>query len=89
MNKTEKRREITKQFLTYITEQFPQYEICDDGDGGRMYFQPSGNTNGNDYIEYHRTYGLCILNWADNQSQMDYSIMVKKLNEITLEIEAK
>ena len=32
MNKTEKRKEIIKQFLTYITEQFPQYEICDDGD---------------------------------------------------------
>ena len=87
MNKTEKRREITKQFLTYITNEFPQYEICDDGDGGRMYFYPE-NGNSDDSIEYHRTHGLCTLNWANEQAKQDCSIMEKKLNEITTEIEA-
>ena len=87
MNKKEKRKEITKRFLTYITEQFPQYEICDDGDGGRMYFYPeSGNSD--DSIEYHREYGLCILNWASEQSKQDCLTMYKKLDEITLEVEA-
>lgn len=88
MNKTEKRREITKQFLTYVAKQFPQYEICDDGDGGRMYFHPAETLNSDDIIEYHRTHGLCTFNWANEQSKIDCLIMEQKLNEITLEIEA-
>ena len=87
MNKTEKRKEIIKQFLTYITEQFPQYEICDDGDGGRMYFY-SESGNSDDSIEYHRTHGLCTLNWACEQSKQDCLVMEQKLNEITTEVEA-
>ncbi len=87
MNKTEKRKEIIKQFLTYITEQFPQYEIYDDGDGGRMYFY-SESGNSDDSIEYHRTHGLCTLNWACEQSKQDCLVMEAKLNEITTEVEA-
>ena len=87
MNKTEKRREITKQFLTYVTEQFPQYEICDDGDGGRMYFCTEDNIS-DDIIEYHRSNGLCTFNWACEQSKKDCLVMEVKLNEITTEIEA-
>ena len=87
MNKTEKRKEIIKQFLMYITEQFPQYEICDDGDGGRMYFLPENNFM-DDSIEYHRTHGLCTLNWACEQSKQDCLVMEVKLNEITTEVEA-
>ena len=87
MNKTEKRKEITKRFLTYVTEQFPQYEICDDGDGGRMYFY-LGRRNSDDLIEYHRSHGLCTLNWASDQAKQDCLIMDKKLNEIIIEVEA-
>jgi hypothetical protein len=87
MNKTEKRKEITKRFLTYITEQFPQYEICDDGDGGRMYFYPESG-KGDDLIEYHRSNGLCTFNWASEQSKQDCLTMENKLDEITLEVEA-
>ena len=87
MNKTEKRREITKRFLTYVTEQFPQYEICDDGDGGRMYFFPE-NDFMDDSIEYHRSNGLCVFNWASEQAKQDCLVMEVKLNEITTEIEA-
>jgi hypothetical protein len=87
MNKTEKRKEITKRFLTYVEEQFPQYEICDDGDGGRMYFYPeSGNSD--DSIEYHRSNGLCTFNWACEQSKQDCLVMDQKLDEITFEVEA-
>jgi len=86
MNKTEKRREITKQFLTYVTEQFPQYEICDDGDGGRMYFYPGSNSS-DDVIEYHRSNGLCTFNWACEQSKQDCLTMELKLNKITTEVE--
>ena len=87
MNKTEKRKEIIKQFLTYITEQFPQYEICDDGDGGRMYFY-SESGNSDDSIEYHRTHGLCTLNWASEQSKQDCLVMEQKLHSIAVEVEA-
>jgi hypothetical protein len=87
MNKTEKRKEITKQFLTYITEQFPQYVICDDGYGVRMYFFP-GSGNSDDSIEYHRTHGLCTLNWACEQSKQDSLIMEQKLHSIAVEVEA-
>ena len=87
MNKTEKRKEITKRFLTYVTEQFPQYEIHDDGDGGRMYFYPV-DLDYDHLIEYHRTNGLCTLNWACNQSKQDCATMELKLNEITQEVEA-
>ena len=87
MNKTEKRKEIIKRFLTYVTEQFPQYEICDDGDGGRMYFHPeSGNSD--DSIEYHRSNGLCTLNWASEQSKQDCLTMEQKLHSIAVEVEA-
>ncbi len=87
MNKTEKRKEIIKQFLTYITEQFPQYEICDDGDGGRMYFLPEDDFMDNS-IEYHRTHGLCTLNWACEQSKQDCLVMEQKLHSIAVEVEA-
>jgi hypothetical protein len=87
MNKTEKRKEITKRFLTYITEQFPQYEICDDGDGGRIYFYPESD-KGDDLIEYHRSNGLCTLNWACEQSKQDCLTMEQKLHSIAVEVEA-
>ena len=74
MNKTEKRKEITKRFLTYITEQFPQYEICDDGDGGRMYFYLKGGDN-DESIEYHRTNGLYAFNWATDLTKENLAIM--------------
>ena len=86
MNKTEKRKEITKRFLTYVTEQFPQYEICDYGDGGRIYFYPE-NENSDDLIEYHRSNGLGTFNWACEQSKKDCLVMDQKLGEITLEVE--
>ena len=85
MNKTEKRKEITKQFLTYVTEQFPKYEICDDGNGGRMYFLPEGEIVDNS-VQYHRSNGLSILNWASEQAKQDCLVMEVKLNEITAEI---
>ena len=85
MNKTEKKREIIKQFLTYIENEFSQYTIEDDGDGGRIMFYPD-NLDNDGVIEYHRNNGLCSYNWAPERTKLDMAEMEKMLNKITEDI---
>ena len=87
MTKTQKRKEIIKQFLTFVEETFPNYELDDNGDGGRISFFPINGTSF-DIIEFQRSrLNLCVLNCANDQSKQDSDIMQAKLDEIVKELE--
>jgi hypothetical protein len=90
MTKTQKRKEVTKRFFTFIEETFPNYYTEDDGFGGRISIVPEvyEGSYGNNMIEYQRsTFDLCILNSACKQVKQDVAIMEAKLNEIVEELE--
>jgi len=53
MNKTEKRKLINKTFLTWVTENFPEYEISDEeGDGT---FTLVNKNYPNEHMSYSRS----------------------------------
>ena len=87
MNKTQKQKETIKRFLTFVEDVFPHYEICDDGDGGRIEFYPSEGTS-DDVIEFQRSrLELCVFNWASSQSKEDCMVMEGMLKLIQQEVE--
>lgn len=63
MNKTEKRKLINKTFLTWLSENYPEYEVFDEeGDGT---FTLINNKYSNELMSYHRSYHeVCTYNWA-------------------------
>jgi hypothetical protein len=63
MNKTEKRKLINKTFLTWLNENYPEYEVYDEeGDGT---FTLINNNHLNESMSYHRSYHeVCTYNWA-------------------------
>jgi hypothetical protein len=91
MNKTQKQKEIIKRFLSFVDEVFPNYELDDCGDGGRISFVPikcegwqSDNT-----IEFQRSrLNLCVLNCASDQAKQDCMVMEGMLKVIQNEVEA-
>jgi hypothetical protein len=87
MTKTQKQKEVIKRFLTFVEEVFPQYEIDDYGDGGRIEFFPTeGNTD--DAIEFQRSrLTLDVLNWASDQAKQDCAVMEGMLEIIQKEVE--
>ena len=87
MTKTQKQKEIIKRFLTFVEEVFPQYEIDDYGDGGRIEFFPiEGNSD--DSIEFQRSrLTLDVLNWASDQTKQDCMVMEGMLKIIQKEVE--
>jgi hypothetical protein len=87
MTKTQKQKEVIKRFLTFVEEVFPQYEIDDYGDGGRIEFFPTeGNTD--DAIEFQRSrLTLDVLNWASDQAKQDCMVMEGMLEIIQKEVE--
>jgi len=87
MTKTQKRKEVIKRFLTFVNETFPQYEMDDCGDGGRITFFPINGSNDN-VIEFQRSrLNLCTLNWASSQTKEDCLVMEGMLNLIQKELE--
>jgi hypothetical protein len=87
MTKTQKQKEVIKRFLTFVEEVFPQYEIDDYGDGGRINFFPSEGSD-DDAIEFQRSrLDLCVLNWASNQAKQDCAVMEGMLEIIQKEVE--
>ena len=56
MNKTETRRHINKSFYEFVNANFPKYEICDDGDGGRVNLVNMETNDCDDGICYTRSY---------------------------------
>ena len=87
MNKTQKKKEIVKRFLTFVENKFPQYDIC-DGDGGRIEFYPKGG-KGDDSIEFHRSrLDLHVYSWGCDQSKLDVMEMECMLMLIQQEVEA-
>ena len=90
MTKTQKRKEVTKRFFTFIEETFPNYYTDDDGFGGRISIIPEvfEGYQSDNWIEYQRSrFSLCILNEACEQVKQDYKIMDTKLEEIVKELE--
>ena len=89
MNKTQKRKEVTKRFLTYVEETFPNYELDDDGFGGYISIVNSEYNGLNDNtITFHRSYrDLFCLDSASEQVKQDCETMNKKLVEIITELE--
>lgn len=89
MTKKEIQKTIIKRFLTFVEEVFPQYEIDDYGDGGRIEFFPTeGNTN--DAIEFQRSrLTLDVLNWASDQAKQDHMVMEGMLKVITQEVQSE
>jgi hypothetical protein len=87
MTKTQKRKEIIKRFLTFVNTTFPDYELDDCGDGGRITFFPINGTS-DDAIDFQRSrLDLCVLNCAKDQSKQDAALMEAKLEEIVKELE--
>ena len=89
MTKTQKRKEVTKRFLTYVEETFPNYELDDDGFGGYISLVHSKYNGLNDnVITFHRSYrDLFCLDSASKQVKQDCETMNKKLVEIITELE--
>jgi hypothetical protein len=87
MTKTQKQKEVIKRFLSFVEEVFPQYEIDDYGDGGRITFFPIEGEN-DDSIEFQRSrLDLCILNHASPQAKEDCMVMGGVLKIIQREVE--
>jgi hypothetical protein len=90
MTKTQKQKEVLRRFFTFVDEVFPNYELDDCGDGGRITFFPINGTS-DDAIEFQRSrLDLCVLNCASDQSKQDCKIMkgMLKVIQILLEVEA-
>ena len=87
MTKKEMQKIIVKRFLTFVEEVFPQYEINDYGDGGRIEFFPTNGTS-DDIIEFQRSrLDLYVLNCANDQAKQDHMIMEGMLNVIIQEVQ--
>ena len=86
MTKTQKQKETIKRFLTFVNEVFPNYELDDCGDGGRIIFFPI-NGKRDDIIEFQRSrLDLCILNCANDQAKQDHMVMEGMLKVIIQEV---
>ncbi len=87
MTKTQKQKETIKRFLTFVDEIFPNYELDDFGDGGRISFFPI-NGKQDDVIEFQRSrLDLCVLNCASDKAKMDCIVMEGMLELIKKEVE--
>ncbi len=87
MNKTQKQKEVIKRFLTFVNEVFPNYEMDDYGDGGRITFFPINGTS-DDQIDFQRSrLNLCVLNCASDQAKQDCMVMEGMLKVIQNEVE--
>ena len=66
MNKSEKRKLINKTFLTWLTTNYPEYEVYDEeGDGT---FTLVNENYPNESMSYHRSYhDVCTYNWAPDE----------------------
>jgi asparagine synthetase A len=89
MTKTQRRKEVTKRFLTYVTETFPNYELEDDGFGGYISIVNKDYNGLNDnVITFHRSYFTAFaLDSASEQVKQDADAMQTKLDEIVKELE--
>jgi len=87
MTKTQKQKEIIKRFLTFVNEVFPNYELDDCGDGGRITFFPINGTS-DDQIEFQRSrLDLYVLNCSNDQAKQDHMVMEGMLNVIIQEVQ--
>lgn len=63
MNSTNKRKAVTKMFLTWLTENYPEYDVEDiEGDGT---FTLTNTNYPFESMSYHRSYhDVCTPNWS-------------------------
>lgn len=88
MNKSEKRRLVTKTFLTWVEQNY-DYIIDDEGMGGRIDLYKN-STDQDSFIQYSRgDFSVDCLNWAPAHTQYDCEMMQKKLDKIVEEIMAE
>jgi hypothetical protein len=86
MTKKEIQKTIIKRFLTFVNTTFPNYELDDCGDGGRITFFPINGTS-DDIIDFQRSrLDLCILNCASAQAKQDCKAMEDMLEIIIKEV---
>lgn len=86
MTKKEINKAIVKRFLTFVEEVFPNYEIDDSGEGGRISFVPLEGEIDN-VIEFHRSrLTVDTFNWSSSQTKQDCTVMEGMLKVIELEI---
>ncbi len=86
MNKTEKRKLTIKLICEMIEKDFPDYEIDDHGEGGRMTFSPDWGDM-DDGIEFSRSdYSLCTFNWASLKTKQNEVLMEEKINVIIKQV---
>jgi hypothetical protein len=86
MTKKEIQKTIIKRFLTFVNTTFPNYELDDCGDGGRITFFPINGTS-DDIIEFQRSrLDLCVLNCASAQAKQDCKEMEGMLEIIIKEV---
>jgi len=83
MTKKEKQRSLTKEFLTWVKDIYPQADF-DDSDGyGYTDISLDGKWEGDDVISFRRHHNqVDAYNWASNYVLEAEKVMDKKLEEL-------
>lgn len=91
MTKKEIKKQINKEFYTYVNKNFPEYYISDDGDGSCVSLIDESSPNpGDNSIDYHRSqHSLATLNWCSAKTKQDCEVMEAYLNQLVKLITSK
>ena len=84
MNKTEIRKAINKEFLTYVQTNHSDYSIDETEGDGTVNISNDEQQNAYDGIDYHKgRHELIILEqFASDKTKRDFEIMERYLNDL-------
>ena len=84
MNKTEIRKAINKEFLTYVQTNHSEYSIDETEGDGTVSISNDEQRNSYDSIDYHKgRHELIILEqFASSKPKRDFEIMERYLNDL-------
>ena len=84
MTKTEIKKAINKEFLTYIQTNHSEYSIDETEGNGTVSISNDEQQNAYDAIDYHKgRHELIILEqFASSKTKRDFEIMEKYLNDL-------
>ena len=84
MNKTEIRKAINKEFLTYVQTNHSDYSIDETEGDGTVNISNDEQQNAYDGIDYHKgRHELIILEqFASSKTKRDFEIMERYLNDL-------